>query len=172
MRDALEQFLVELRAARRFSPHTIAAYRRDVTHVLNLAARGHRTEAELAREVEQGRPALAARPVASREWTRELLERAMRDLYRTGHSATSSARALAAWRSFGRFLVRRGVLSVDPARALAFPRRPKRLPVRRAVPAASSAHCAAKHSSATVATERPTSTLDRPLSTSTCRWMS
>ena len=128
MREALEQFLTELQAARRFSPHTIAAYRRDITHVLNLAARGHRTDEELAREVERGRPPVESRAVPSSEWTRELLERATRDLYRTGRAANSSARALAAWRSFGRFLVRRGVLPVDPARALAFPRRPKRLP--------------------------------------------
>ncbi len=128
MREALEQFLTELQAARRFSPHTIAAYRRDITHVLNLAARGHRTDEELAREVERGHASVEARAVRPSEWTRELLERATRDLYRTGHAANSSARALAAWRSFGRFLVRRGVLPVDPARALAFPRRPKRLP--------------------------------------------
>jgi integrase/recombinase XerC len=52
----------------------------------------------------------------------------MRELFRTGHAASSSARALAAWRSFGRYCVRRGVLGTDPARGLPFPRRPRRLP--------------------------------------------
>ncbi len=109
MREALEHFLREFAASRRGSDHTLAAYRRDVTRVLDLAAG-------------------EGRPVATEQWTRELLERATRDLYRTGHSATSASRALAAWRSFGRFCVRRGVLTSDPARALPFPRRPHRLP--------------------------------------------
>ena len=61
-------------------------------------------------------------------WDQPLLERAMRDLFRTGHAASSTARALAAWRSFGRFCVRRGVLATDPARGLPFPRLPRRLP--------------------------------------------
>jgi len=109
VRDALEQFLSEFAAQRRGSPHTIAAYRRDVTRVLDAAAGAGKT-------------------VSPARWTRELLERAMRDLYRTGHSASSTARALAAWRSFSGFCVRRGVLQSDPARALPFPRLAKRLP--------------------------------------------
>lgn len=109
MRDALEAFLAEMGAARRCSPHTLAAYRRDITRVIDLAAG-------------------EGRPLEPASWDGPLLERAMRDLFRTGHSATSSARALAAWRSFGRFLVRRGILAQDPARGLPFPRLPKRLP--------------------------------------------
>ena len=109
MRDALERFLTEFAAARRGSPHTLAAYRRDITAVLDFAAG-------------------EGKPVAPAQWDRFLLERAMRELYRTGHAATSTSRALAAWRSFGRFCVRRGILASDPARALPFPRRPRRLP--------------------------------------------
>jgi integrase/recombinase XerC len=109
VRDALERFLGELTAQRRASPHTVAAYRRDVGRVLDLAAG-------------------AGRPVAPAAWSRELLERALRELYRTGHSAASAARAIAAWRSFSRFCVRRGVLASDPARLLPFPRLPRRLP--------------------------------------------
>lgn len=109
MREALEEFLREFAAARRGSPHTLAAYRRDVTRVLDLAAG-------------------EGRPLAARDWTRELLERAMRDLYRTGHASSSAGRALAAWRSFGKFCVRRGLLDSDPAGGLPFPRRAKRLP--------------------------------------------
>lgn len=109
MRDALERFLSELQATRRASPHTLAAYRRDLTQVLDLAAG-------------------PGKPVALAAWDRALLEKAVRELHRTGHAASSSARALAAWRSFGRFLVRRGLLATDPARALAFPRLPRRLP--------------------------------------------
>jgi integrase/recombinase XerC len=108
VREALEQFLIEL-AARRASSHTIAAYRRDVTRVLDLGA---------------GK----GRALAPEGWNRELLERALRDLHRTAHAASSAARALAAWRSFSRFCVRRGFLSDDPARRMPFPRRPRRLP--------------------------------------------
>lgn len=109
MRAALDLFLTELAAVRRASPHTLDAYRRDVTRVLDRAAGGG------------GRvdPAL---------WTRELLEQSQRDLYRTGHAAASAARALAAWRSFSRFCVRRGVIAADPARGLRAPRLPRRLP--------------------------------------------
>jgi integrase/recombinase XerC len=109
VREALEAFLAEMESARRASPHTIAAYRRDLTRVMDLA-------------VGEGRA------VPASAWDGPLLERAMRDLFRTGHSATSAARALAAWRSFGRFCVRRGLLPTDPARGLPFPRLPRRLP--------------------------------------------
>ncbi|MFN8587079.1 MAG: tyrosine-type recombinase/integrase [Candidatus Eisenbacteria bacterium] len=109
MRSALEDFLREFAATRRGSAHTVAAYRRDIGRVLDFCAG-------------------EGKPVAPAQWDAPLLERAMRDLYRTGHSATSAARALAAWRSFGKFCMRRGILSADPARTLPFPRRPQRLP--------------------------------------------
>jgi integrase/recombinase XerC len=109
VREALAAFLSELAAQRRASRHTIAAYRRDITRVLDLVAG-------------------PGRPVPASAWDRPLLERAMHDLYRTGHGAASAARALAAWRSFSRFGTRRGILAEDPARAIGFPRRPRRLP--------------------------------------------
>ena len=109
MREALEAFLTELSAVRRASAHTISAYRRDIRRVLELVAG-------------------AGKPVRPDQWDRALLERALRDLLREGQAASSTARALAAWRSFGRFCVRRGRLPSDPARALPFPRIPKRLP--------------------------------------------
>ena len=109
MREALERFLTEFAAQRRGSPHTITAYRRDVTRALDHATG-------------------AGKPVPPTAWTRELLEGAMRDLHQRGLSAASAARALAAWRSFSRFCLRRGITSADPARALAFPRLPRRLP--------------------------------------------
>jgi integrase/recombinase XerC len=98
-----------LSAVRRASAHTISAYRRDIRRVLDLVAG-------------------AGKPVRPDQWDRALLERALRDLLREGQAASSTARALAAWRSFGRFCVRRDRLPSDPARALPFPRIPKRLP--------------------------------------------
>ena len=59
MREALEQFLIEL-AARRASPHTVAAYRRDVTRVFDLSAG-------------------PGKPMAPEAWTRDLLERTKPD---------------------------------------------------------------------------------------------
>ena len=109
MRRALEDFLGEFAATRRGSPHTLSAYHRDITRALDLAAG-------------------EGREVTPAQWTRELLERAARELYRRGQASTSAARALAAWRSFGRFCVRRGILATDPARALPFPRHSRRLP--------------------------------------------
>jgi integrase/recombinase XerC len=115
VREALEQFLAELKAHPRGSAHTLAAYRRDIARVLDRAsARGGK--------------------VAPARWNRELLEGALRQLTLDGYAAASAARALAAWRSFSRFCVRRGILAQDPARALRFPRLPRRLP--RTLPAA------------------------------------
>jgi integrase/recombinase XerC len=115
VREALERFLDELKAHPRGSEHTLAAYRRDIGRVLDRAAG-------------------AGRPVAPSRWNRELLEGELRRMTLEGYAAASAARALAAWRSFSRFCVRRGILEKDPARALAFPRLPRRLP--RTLPAA------------------------------------
>jgi integrase/recombinase XerC len=52
----------------------------------------------------------------------------MRDAWRRGLASSSVARALAAWRSFSAFCVRRGLLAEDPTRGLPSPRLPKRLP--------------------------------------------
>jgi site-specific recombinase XerC len=109
VREALAAFLSELAAQRRASPHTLSAYRRDITRALDRC----------------GGP---GRPVAAAQWTRESLEGALRELYRSGHAASSAARALAAWRGFSRFCVRRGLLADDPARGIAAPRLPRRLP--------------------------------------------
>jgi integrase/recombinase XerC len=109
VREALERFLTELVALRRASPHTAAAYGRDIAALLDRS----------------GGP---GRPVAPAAWTRELLERGVRDLTVGGHSARSVARALSAWRAFSRFCLRRGIIAADPALALRNPRLPQRLP--------------------------------------------
>lgn len=128
MRDALAEFLRELSATRRASAHTVAAYGRDLNGLLDFLARDGRSEGHVAAGIAAGEPPLRARAVAFASWNREMLERAQRELHRRGHAATSAARALAAWRGFERFLVRRGRLSAQPARALPSPRRPQRLP--------------------------------------------
>jgi integrase/recombinase XerC len=114
VREALERFLTELSASRRASPHTAAAYRRDVGAVLDFAAG-------------------PGKPVAAAQWTRALLEGAMRKKTLEGQSARSVARALSACRTFSRFCARRGILPSDPAAGLRNPRLPQRIP--RPVPA-------------------------------------
>ena len=109
MRDALEQFLIELGARRRASPLTVEAYRRDIARALDRAAG-------------------PGRPVDPSRWSTELLADALRDLWRARRAASSVARSLAAWRSFSRFCVRRGLIAADPARRLPGPRQPRRLP--------------------------------------------
>ena len=114
MREALERFLIELEASRRASAHTVAAYRRDVSAVLDFAAG-------------------AGQPVSPARWNRQLIEAAMRKKTVEGQSARSVARALSACRTFSRFCARRGILPADPAAGLRNPRLPQRIP--RPVPA-------------------------------------
>src|SRR5207247_1240581 len=92
VRAALEAFLAELSAVRRASPHTLTAYRRDVTRALDLAGG-------------------AGRAVAPEAWTRALLEHALRMHWQARHGAATAARAVAAWRSFSRYCVQRGVIA-------------------------------------------------------------
>ena len=109
MRAVLADFLRQIEGARRLSPRTIAAYRFEVTRLLD---------------------ALAGTPggeVAPARFTPIALAEALKDLARGGLAASSQARAVAAWRTFSRFVHEQGV-APDAARALPLPRRPRRLP--------------------------------------------
>ena len=110
MREALDRFLSDLASQRRVAPHPLAAHGRDIGR-------------ELARAAAAPRGAVRAE-----QWTPELLVRMQRELWARRLAAASVARALAAWRSFSRFCVRRGILSHDPSAGLPFPRLPRRLP--------------------------------------------
>ena len=102
---SVEQFLAELAHQRRASPHTLAAYRRD------LAA------------LQAG---IGDRPLAALQ-SHELRRQAMR-LHGQGLAARSVARSLSAWRAYYRWLARRGELAADPCVGLRAPRRPRALP--------------------------------------------
>jgi integrase/recombinase XerC len=135
VRDALERFLSELDLHRQASPHTIAAYRRDVTRVLDYAVERSREARKSPRRpvptVGEGvkrRPSKHSIRVTAQQWTRELMEYALRRDFTSKRSSASVARALSAWRSFSRFCVRNGILDQDPARGLPSPRVPRRLP--------------------------------------------
>jgi integrase/recombinase XerC len=108
-RHAVAVFVAHLRDERGLSPHTVAAYQRDVTQFLAFAARAGVTD-----------PA-AVEP---------LLLRRFLALQRTrGLAASSIARKAAALRTLFRFLARRGLVAEDPAAGLGVPRGPRRLPV-------------------------------------------
>ena len=110
MESRVPVFLDYLRSARRYSPHTVAAYRRDLE--------------DFARFVtgRDGRPPRAE--AIDEETIRAYLTR----LTRQGLSARTVARRLAALKSFRKYLKRRGVVGVDLGPDLKGPRLPKRLP--------------------------------------------
>ena len=106
MADAsVGQFLTELAIQRGASPHTLDAYRRDLTRLTALAG-----------EVE---PA-ALQPAQ--------LRRGLMALHAQSLAPRSIARTLSAWRSYYAWLARRGAIALNPADGLRAPKRPHTLP--------------------------------------------
>jgi len=106
MADAsVERFLAELAHQRRASVHTLSAYQRDLAQL---------------------QAGVGARPLASLQ-SHELRRQAMR-LHGQGLAARSVARTLSAWRSYYRWLARRGEIAADPCVGLRAPKRPRALP--------------------------------------------
>ncbi|MBX3724998.1 MAG: tyrosine recombinase XerC [Xanthomonadales bacterium] len=104
----VEAFLRHLEVARRLSPHTLSAYRRDLRRLLVW----------VGEQALPGWQALATEPL------RGLVARE----YRRGLSGRSLARWLAALRSFCRWLLREGAIAHNPAVGLRAPRSGRRLP--------------------------------------------
>jgi len=102
---SVEQFLAELDHQRRASPHTLAAYRRDLARLADEAG---------------------TRPLAGLQ-AHDLRRAAMR-LHGQGLAPRSVARTLSAWRTFYRWLARRGALASDPCAGLHAPKRRQALP--------------------------------------------
>jgi integrase/recombinase XerC len=107
---AIAAFLRHLESERNASPHTLKAYAED------LAQFARHSRDELGRE---GTVAevdhLAIRAFLAR-------------LHRAGLKKSSSARKLAALRTFFKYMCREGVLDRNPARALLSPRQERRIP--------------------------------------------
>lgn len=111
---SIDRFLDHLLVERGLSSHTLEAYRRDLRrYAAYLRSRGVREPRRASEENIRG-------------FLAELSEAEYGDGKR--YRASSVARALAAVRSFHRFLVREGEVSVDPAEAVARPRVPRNLP--------------------------------------------
>ena len=102
--QAIEDCLARLRFERRYSPHTLGAYRIDLERLAAYAV----SESCLA--LEEVTPDMARRFVAT--------------LHRGGHQGRSIARSLAAARTLYRELG----LAANPFRGIKAPRSPKRLP--------------------------------------------
>jgi integrase/recombinase XerC len=102
---SVDNFLAELAHQRRASPHTLAAYRRDLNKLVALAG-----DAAL--------PGLQAHQ----------FRRFVMQLHGQGLAARSLARTLSAWRAYYRWLARRGAIAQNPCDGLRAPKQPKPLP--------------------------------------------
>lgn len=113
MRQQLESFLEFIRLNRNASRHTVLAYRNDLAQYLSFLDSQRSTS-------------------CVDETTSDLNQQTIRaflgDLYRRGTAASSSARKLAAIRSFARYLRREGFLESDPAALVTVPRMTQKVP--------------------------------------------
>ncbi|WP_193163890.1 tyrosine recombinase XerC [Microbulbifer hainanensis] len=105
---AIDQFLQHLRAVKQLSPHTLDAYRRDLTKLQQLAA------AEGVVVIDE------LREMPLRGW--------LAQLHRGGLGAKSLQRWLSAVRSLGAFALREGWLKANPAAGIRAPKAEKKLP--------------------------------------------
>lgn len=103
-----ERFAAHLRSVRGLSPHTVRAYRGDVTALLQYL-------------VDSGRDDLAALDLA-------LLRGWLAAQHRSGHRRSTLARRTAAARAFTAWATRAGVLASDPGQRLIAPRPHRALP--------------------------------------------
>jgi integrase/recombinase XerD len=105
--EGVVAYLRHLEVERRMSPHTVAAYGRDLARLARFAAEHDRVVTSL---------------------TRSDLEALVRDAMRSGLSATSTARLVAATRGLFRFLRLAGHVATNPADDLHAPRAVASLP--------------------------------------------
>jgi integrase/recombinase XerC len=113
MTSRLDDFINHLRLNRNASVHTSAAYQRDLSQFLQLAA------------VHVGKPVARLQP---RDLDRQVVRGYMGELYRLGQSRASVARKLSALRTFVRFLRREGWIEADPSALAQAPRREQKVP--------------------------------------------
>ena len=111
MRDHLQSFLDYLRLNRNASRHTVAAYKGDLLQFMSFLE--HR---------------VGRRRVEPTDLDHRSVRAFLGELYRRGNAGTSSARRLAAIRSFSRYLCRSGYLEQDPGALVATPRLQRKMP--------------------------------------------
>ncbi len=103
--QSVDSFLSELAHQRRASPHTVAAYRRDLEHLLHFAA-----------------------DVPLADLQSHQLRRFVMQLHGEGQGARTLARVLSGWRAYYRWLAKRGAIARNPCDGLRAPKQPKLLP--------------------------------------------
>jgi integrase/recombinase XerC len=108
MQTHLDAYCTHLRSERQVSPHTLDAYRRDLSKVLAYCEKQH----------------LMSWTALDVQSLRSLVAR----LHHQGQSSRSLARLLSAVRGFYQYLNREGVCEHDPATGLSPPKGEKRLP--------------------------------------------
>jgi integrase/recombinase XerC len=106
----LEKFLEYLRFEKKFSPHTLISYRNDAEQF--AAFLKHTYEIEKIEE--------ATTPMI-RSWMAELMQEKI--------AARSVIRKASTLRTFYKFLLREGIITVSPMQKIISPKTPKRLPV-------------------------------------------
>ena len=119
MKACLEAFLEYMRLNRNMSPHTLRAYASDLSQFLEFLAS------------ETGRPQTDV-PVA--EVTDAAIRGFLAAQFKRGIARGSSARKLAAIRSFARYLRREGHVDTDSGALVAGPRREQKIPAHLAEP--------------------------------------
>jgi len=111
VREQLQSFLDYLRLNRNASRHTVMAYRGDVGQYLSfLEKRGGR------------------RVVTPADLNHESVRAFLSELFQRGTAGSTSARRLAAIRSFARYLRREGLLDHDPGALISTPRQVRKIP--------------------------------------------
>src|SRR5690625_4583566 len=103
--DAMEEWLQYLEANKRYSAHTLQAYRQDLKHLL------------------------ASQPDKPlRDMTEADIRRAVAQLHSHGYKPRSLARALSAWRGFYQWWAPRAELETNPVATVRPPKAPRQLP--------------------------------------------
>lgn len=113
MKQHVEDFLRYLEVERRFSGHTLTAYRNDLTQFMAFLAEPS---------------ALGPAPVRWPDVGRDRIVDHVLHLKSRGYSSATVARKVAAMKSLFRFLTAEGILRDDPTAALEAPSVDKRLP--------------------------------------------
>lgn len=108
---SLDQFLEYIAKEKGFSAHTIEAYKRDLEQFIDYC---RKKSIPLTLEGAMKKPILRA---------------FMFQLTSAGNKPRSVARKVAALKSFSKFCMRKGLISVNPAKVLASPKLDKPLPV-------------------------------------------
>ena len=112
MRQQLESFLDFIRLNRNASRHTVLAYRSDLSQYLSF--------------LEGQRPERGE--VGTSDLNQQTVRGFLGELYRRGTAGSSSARKLAAIRSFARYLRREGLMEEDPGALVSTPRTTQKIP--------------------------------------------